>query len=131
MISPQGTGGLLDEDSWNSFTRPAMVITGSNDSSPISGKPYTWRLEVFEYMPPGDKYLVFIEDAYHGFGGITGNRIWAGSGPENPRHVEYVKSTTIAFWDAYLKNDERAFAYLNSDSLALETQGEARLTQKN
>ena len=129
MISPQGTGGLLDEDSWNSFTRPAMMVTGSNDTSPTSGKPYTWRLEVFQYLPPGNKYLLFIEGAYHDFGGITG-ATWQGSGPENPEHVNYVKSTTIAFWDAYLKMDDSAKAYLNSDRLSQATNGNASITAK-
>jgi dienelactone hydrolase len=69
LLSPQGTGEMLDEDSWKSFTRPAIVITGSKDPG-RKGEPYTWRLEPFKYAPPGDKFLLFIEGAHHGFGTI-------------------------------------------------------------
>ena len=31
MISPQGRGGQIDDESWKSITRPTMVVTGTND----------------------------------------------------------------------------------------------------
>ena len=106
-----------------------MVITGSNDTS-RTGKPYTWRMEVFENLPPADKYLAFIEDAHHSFGGVSGAR-YQGSGPQNADHVYYVKTSTLAFWDAYLKGDEAATAFLNSDKLKTVTNGAAYIRNKS
>jgi hypothetical protein len=129
MLSAQGTGEMLNADSWDSLTRPALFATGSNDDSGRTGKPYTWRLEPFDYSPPGDKYLLFIEGAYHNYGGISGAHV-VSTGPDNPQHVLYVQTVTLAFWDAYLKRDPLALEYLNSPALEQITAGEAALTHK-
>lgn len=130
MISPQGTGRSTDKDSWRDITRPAMVITGSKDDSVRDGKGPEWRLEVYENMPPPDKYLVFIKDAYHGFGGIVGKVRFPSSGPANPDHVYYVKTTSLAFWDAYLKQIETAKKFLQSEQLQQVTGSKATLSHK-
>jgi dienelactone hydrolase len=129
MISPQGTGGGVDKDSWNAIDRPAMVVTGTNDTS-RTGQPYTWRMEVYDNLPPGDKYLAFVEGAQHSFGGIAGVR-YPGSGAENQDHVYYVKSASLAFWDTHLKSDKAAADFLASDKLKEVTRGAAYLRRKS
>ena len=126
LISPQGSGGTLDKDAWNEFTRPAMTVTGSRDFG-RNRQPWEWRLEPFESSPPQDKYLVFIQEAQHDFGGIVGTRAYTNAGPENRNHLNYVKSATTAFWDAYLKQDKQAKAFLNSDALERASQGKANV----
>jgi predicted dienelactone hydrolase len=127
LISPQGKGPMLDEESWKTMARPAIVITGSNDWG-RNGQAVEWRLHPFKYAPPQDKYLLFIEGAHHGFGGITGSVSYRNAGREDPHHLAYVKSTTTAFWDAYLKDDAKARSFLRSDRIADVSEGEARLT---
>lgn len=134
MISPQGPGKLITTDAYAALQGPMLMITGDNDGTPIRGREKLagpWRRQAFDHARPGDRYLLWIVDAHHNFGGISGaNANWPGAGPEAIDHVLYVKSTTQAFFDAYLKADAQARRYLNSDQLETRTEGKARLTAR-
>ena len=83
-----------------------MTITGSRDQG-AGGQGPDWKKEPYLFSPPGDKYLVYIEGANHmSFGGGLGSR---GSKP-----TEVVKATSLAFWNAYLKDDAAAKTSLQS-----------------
>ncbi|MBI1373485.1 MAG: hypothetical protein GC159_12220 [Phycisphaera sp.] len=131
FISPQGTGTTIDTESWDKIDRPVLMITGSNDTDPRGGKPASWRMEVWDHLPPkpGDKVLLYINDAYHNMGGISGAH-FPGAGPDTPDHVLLVQSTTLAWFDANLKADPAAKAYMNSDTVKAESQGEAYVKHK-
>lgn len=105
-ISGQGTGQQgLTESSWAQLKLPMMTMTGSRDQG-AGGQGPDWKKEPYKFSPPGDKYLVFIEGATHvSFGGLGGR---------NSAITEVVKATTVAFWDAYLKDDAKAKAALKS-----------------
>lgn len=130
LLSPQGPGGLLGRDSYKPITRPVLAITGSKDTSAVTSMTPESRKQAYELMAPGDKYLVWIEGAYHGFGGITGTARYTGAGPENLSHQKFVKSSSLAFWDAYLKRDAQAKTWLQSDELKRASKGEANLQWK-
>ena len=117
-ISPQGGSRLLNKNSWLGFTRPMLFISGDNDESQ-GGEKASWRLEPFQGAPAGRKYLMWVKDAYHNFGGISGV-IRTASGPANPDQVEVVRSATLAFWDAYLKSDATASRAVTSGQLGAE-----------
>lgn len=117
-ISPQGNDDSTDAASWRDCTRPTLVVTGTHDRSPRSGAPYTWRIEAFESLPPGDKYLLFIEEAHHGFGGIAGQLRYPGVGPMVEEQVKLVLETTLSFWDAYLRQNKQAERWLREDEFA-------------
>lgn len=108
-ISGQGTGQQgLTESSWAALTSPMLTITGSLDKG-AGGQGPEWKKEPFKFSPDGDKYLVFIEGANHvSFGGTGPGAI-----------SDVVTAATLAFWDAYLKNDPTAKSSLRSGS-ALE-----------
>jgi dienelactone hydrolase len=108
MISPQGSGPLFPIGSWKGITRPVLMVSGDNDKSPIGGQPASWRREVWDGFPAGDKYLLWVKDAYHGFGGISGRVRFPGSGQLDPNQVETVQEVTLAFWNAYLKGNRSA-----------------------
>ncbi len=130
LLSPQGIGpqsGGLDEKSWGGVTRPFIVITGTKDIG-RTGDDWRWRLDPWKYAPRKDKFLLVIEGAWHGFGGIAGDAAFRGAGPENPAHVLYVKSASTAFWDAFLKGDSQAAAFLRSGTMTEKSRGEARLS---
>ena len=129
MISPQGPGTIITEQSYKTITRPAMIITGSNDTS-IEKKPVSWRLKVFECIAPGDKYQVFIDGAYHGFGGIAGKVRYRSSGPAKPEQVDQVKTAALAFFDAYIRQLPEARAFLESDQLERATDNTVHLKRK-
>jgi len=119
-LSPQGINTVHDEKAWAGITRPLMVMTGSNDNQAAwlnppgeAARPGTWRARTFALMPPGDKYLVWIEGAYHStFNNSIGAQF--NSDPDSdPRAVACVMSTGLAFWDTWLKADAKARAYLD------------------
>ncbi|MBN1827593.1 MAG: hypothetical protein JW884_00400 [Deltaproteobacteria bacterium] len=130
MLAPQGTGLYFDEDSWKDFHRPAMVCAGTQDVWRNGSRDYTWRTEPFYRMPVGDKYLVIIKDAFHGYGGISGVARWRAGGPINERHQSIVRSVSLLFWDAYLKGDHTAMESLISANLADDCQGEVEIVGK-
>ncbi len=132
-ISPQGPGKSLKEASYQSMTGPMLMITGDNDGSPMRGKENLagdWRRKAYEYAPAGDTYLLWIKDAHHGFGGINGNARWPGAGPNAPDQVLTIKSTCLAFFDAYVQENKEARAYLASDTIEKETKQAATIEKK-
>ncbi len=142
LLSPQGkTQNGLTESSWKKMTRPTMSMTGSNDTG-VMGQLASWREDPFTYSPPGDKYLVFIDGAFHmSFTGALAQ----GDNPQLARRpilarlvgrtdqkaiFDYAKIASIAFWDAYLKTDANAKAYLKSDSLIRYSGNSLKLSRK-
>lgn len=122
LISPQGLGGLLNKNSWNTFTGPSFTISGDNDTGQDGSQPAIWRRDPFDNSPPNTHSLLWIDDAYHNFGGISGQVIpLPDQGPENPTHVQIVQAATLAFWDHHLRNESQdipAFAEILESQLA-------------
>ncbi len=130
MISPQGPGGGLNAESYATMRSPTMMITGDNDGSPFREDKGDWRARAYELAPPGDKYLVWIDDAYHGFGGIAGPIRYPSSGADNDDHVAWVRSATTVFWDAHLKQTPAARTWLDTEQIEPASGNEVRLERK-
>jgi predicted dienelactone hydrolase len=146
-MSPQGTGQQgLNQHSWETILRPMMTMTGSADRNRAGQSP-TWRQQPYDLSPPGGKYHVYIDGASHfsfsgrqaGEGmvppGIPPNgmppRPMGTSASEGQRVVfAYVKAASLAFWDAHLKRDPKALAYLKGDSLPTASGGKVALLRK-
>src|SRR5262245_11285152 len=75
LMSAQGPGEMLTERSWERFSKPMLVMSGSEDGPTRTGQPAVWRKKPYELAPPGDKYLFWVEGLDHGFGGISGARL--------------------------------------------------------
>ncbi len=140
LLSGQGRDAMgLTEHSWDTVTCPMMVMTGSRDGG-AGGQGPDWKKEPFNFSPPGDKYLVFIDGANHmSFisrfaGGLIPARGQAraeqNAGRDQNAIFSYVQIAAMAFWDAYLKADPKAKAYLLSNSLQTYSDGAARLDRK-
>lgn len=94
---------------------PFFSITGTKDGAVLNdGATVADRTLPFQHMPAGDKYLLVLNDADHMvFGGLNTPRRKA----ESERDAEIqsdVKAVTLAFWNAYLKADASAKAWLGS-----------------
>ena len=114
----------LARESWKDIRIPLMSITGSRDYG-ARGQSPEWRKTPFYESPPGDKYLLFIEGASHM--SFTG-RLASEDLPAllRPARVDIaaeavfldrVKSASLAFFDAYLKDSPAARKYLLSTAL--------------
>ncbi len=126
LISPQGTGMAMRADSYGSITPPALMITGSKDVSPRTGKGHEWRLEAWEGLPSEHAWLLFIDEADHSFGGIGGRP--GTSADKTARQA--VQRTTLQFWKAQLADDAAAATWLDSDGIAAESGTRVRLERK-
>jgi predicted dienelactone hydrolase len=151
LFSPQGReeGRGLTEKSWAAVTLPMMTVTGSLDRG-AGGEDPNWRRDPFERSPAGGKYFVFIEGAHHGsFGGeltepgpqLRAHRILEraylnqpgneGASPGDQKAIlGYVESLSLAFWNAYLKDDAKAREFLASDAVARCSNGKVTVERR-
>jgi predicted dienelactone hydrolase len=113
LLSPQGEGCLgLTAASWDGLRLPMLLMYGSRDFGPFGQLP-AWRNEAFVRAPPGDKYDVELEGATHMQ--FAGSLAAVGAPPD--RLFQCVKLETLAFWNAYLKQDPEARDHLISKGL--------------
>lgn len=127
----------LTAESFTGLRAPVLFMTGSNDRGGNESENAAWRKQSFENSPAGDKYFVQIDAArYASFTGQVG--VFAMDTPmsmpttmtdpygrpipvqqpqqsrggvvfANSRSIfGTIKITSLAFWDAYLKNDASA-----------------------
>ncbi len=140
LLSPAGKGQQgLTEESWAAVTRPLMVMTGSRDRG-VKGQKPSWRLDPFRLSPAGDKYAVILEGASHlsfsGRAAEPGATLPRGRGKDavsveqEVALFKQVKIASLAFWDAYLRDDAAAKAFLASDALSKESGGIAKLERR-
>jgi hypothetical protein len=88
-------------------------MTGTLDGSPIGGQTPQTRLNVFPNLPPGDKFQVILDQAEHS---AFGERALPGErNKRNPNHHRVILALSTAFWDAYLREDVAAKAWLTGD----------------
>ncbi|MFO0181009.1 MAG: alpha/beta hydrolase family protein, partial [bacterium] len=106
----------LTAESWTDASTPAMHITGTRDRS-APDRPggqfgdASTKVIPFERSPQGGKYLLIIEDATHvSFGGRMG-RLRGGADAAG-----LTKSVSLAFLEAYLKQDVEAKAWLDGEA---------------
>lgn len=161
ILSPQGITkkglGFPDKKAWENSDLPTMVMTGSEDKGQ-DRQPVSWRLHPFEYSPPGDKYLVYIEGASHfTFGGGAVDKTTKNTQSENQERPirriirsmlrkrmlrkmgtssndkelqSWVKEASLDFWKAYLKEDKDALAKISSNDLASRSSGIVTITTR-
>lgn len=128
LISPQGQGNGFSADAWSDMTGPVLEITGSEDVSIVPTTPQLRRMP-FDRSPAGDKYLLWIEGAHHGMGGISG-RWFPTAGDANPVFLKTVEMTTLAYWNGYLKGRAEGKQFLLSDQVNSISGGAAHIERR-
>lgn len=128
-LSPQGPGQFgLNEHSFDQIAVPYIGVTGSLDSLGPVASP-AWHKIPFERSQPGDKYHLFIEGANH-MSFIAPSTMLPSHAKQGGAIFDYTNSAALAFWDAYLKGDAGAKAYLESNALEEFSQGAAKLSRR-
>ena len=127
-LSPQGPGqfGLTDH-SFDRLSLPYLGVTGSLDSLGPVASP-AWHKTPFERSAPGNKYHLFIEGANH-MSFISADSVPARRA-QAAAILGYTNSASLAFWDAYLKGDVSAKAYLASDRLTEQSNNAVHLDRR-
>jgi len=118
MMSPSVPAAGSAERAFGSVTLPWLLMTGTKDVARIGGMTLGGdldsRLGVYPALPPGDKYELVLKDAEHG---AFGERALPGEGANrNPNHHRAILALSTAFWDAFLKGDAEAKAWLNGET---------------
>mgnify|MGYP000911766193 CR=1 FL=1 len=118
MMSPSVPAAGSAERAFGSVKLPWLLMTGTKDVARIGsmtiGGDLDSRLAVYPALPPGDKYEVVLKDAEHG---AFGERALPGEGAQrNPNHHRAILALSTAFWDAFLKGDAEAKAWLNGET---------------
>lgn len=118
LMSPQGCASYygLKKNSWENFTLPCMMMTGGYDRGPFGENP-EWRKDGFIYSPPGDKFFVFFKEATHfTFAYDKGSFRNFEKSEKQDEILKYIKILSVSFWDAYLKNSQKAKEFLMDNS---------------
>jgi dienelactone hydrolase len=124
MLSPTGRGQGLTENSWKEMDLPLLVMTGPDDVSRRTGNDAAWRTEPFRLAAPGQKLLVSVKGLDGTYGGLVGKQASQG---EIGTHV---LTCTLAFWDAFLKKDPEAKAWLESDAPVSSSKGIVKVERR-
>jgi predicted dienelactone hydrolase len=126
LLSPQGEGRMgLTADSWDHLLLPVLLIYGSRDFGPF-GEPPAWRNDAFLRSPPGDKFDMLLEGGTH----MECARSLAAAGDPPDRLFQCIKIETLAFWNAYLKQDLGARRHLVSQDLQGCSAGASRFAAR-
>lgn len=92
---------------------PWMLMTGTKDIAPIGDADMTSRLGVFPALPPGAKYELVLDRAEHS--AFTDRALPGDAEKRNPNHHRLTLALSTAFWDAWLRGDAAAKAWLDGD----------------
>jgi predicted dienelactone hydrolase len=109
------------------FMVPCLHMTGTKDDSPIGNTPAALRRIPYDCIPGPDQYLVTFEGGDH--------MVFSGRFAERPRPNDELFQrltmvATTAFWDAYLKGDPAAKAYLSGGGFGRLLAGSGALEVK-
>ncbi len=107
---------------------PLFYMTGTQDRSPIGGFNYERRLCVFEHTAHPEKHLNILQDGDHMV--YNGTRGKLAANPKRELHEELIKVTSLAFWEAYLKENIAAKKWLSGPGVKTYLGKEATHTSK-
>jgi len=88
-------------------------MTGTKDLAPIGNADMKSRLPAYPALKSAPKYELVLHNAEHSVfteRGLPGDRE-----PRNPNHHRVILALSTAFWDAYLRGDATALAWLNGN----------------
>lgn len=112
MMSPSlPRNGASAADAFGAVGIPWLLMTGTKDVAAIGDADVASRLAVFPALPVGGKYELVLDGAAHmafsdfELPGVDMHR--------NPHHHRVITALSTAFWDAWLKGDTAARAWLD------------------
>ena len=113
MFSPSSPhGGETPETAFGKVKIPWLLMTGTQDVSPIGDADLKSRLAVYPALPTGGKYELVLYGAKHS---VFTDRPLPETEKRNPNHHRAILAISTAFWDAWLKKDARARAWLDGN----------------
>lgn len=109
-------------------TMPWLLMTGTHDLAIVGDATMASRLAVFPALPPSGKYELVLNQAEHN---AFGERALPGENrPRNPNHHRVILALSTAFWDAWLRDDSQAKAWLDGSGPSKVLEPEDRWQRK-
>jgi hypothetical protein len=87
-------------------------------------------MEAYRSSSSKDDYVLVVDEAEHGLGGIAG-RTGPNAPPEEPDQMQLVFDASTTFWDAYLKKDRNACTKIASGAVVTESEAPARFESRD
>ncbi len=103
------------EDFYGGIKIPLLMMTGTDDASPVENFGVQDRLEVFNHSGGHDQHLLILNDGDHMV--YSGSRGKLEVNPKRASHENIIKILSLAFWDAYLKSDKDAKTWLSHEGV--------------
>jgi predicted dienelactone hydrolase len=101
-------------EAFGSVTVPWLLMTGTNDTSPIGNATGESRMNVYPHLPSSVAHyeLVLHEAEHSAFSdrALPGDQL-----PRNPGHHRAILAISTAFWDACLREDAAAIEWLQGE----------------
>lgn len=110
MMSPSPPSVGEPAAAFASIMIPCLLMTGTEDDSPIGTTTPADRLKVFPNLANAPAWQVVFDKANHM---SFGERPLRGEAVGDPRYHRAILALTTSFWDAELKDDSAAKAWLN------------------
>lgn len=108
---------------------PVLIMTGTLDDSPILGGTPEKRTELYNSITHSERYLCIFDGGDHMVfpGGDRNERLgklrgMKGDPAKDAIFQTFIKASSTAFWDTYLRGDAAAKTWLQSDG-AINTLG--------
>jgi predicted dienelactone hydrolase len=114
LFSPSSPQRGAPEEAFAKVVLPWLLMTGTEDQAPI-GDTVAGRLAVYPALPPGGKYELVLDGAKHS--AFTDRPLPNDTGERNPNHHRAILAISTAFWDACLKGDAQARAWLDGEAV--------------
>ena len=110
-FSPSSPKDGSGEKTFAAVKIPWLLMTGTKDVAPIGGQDVASRLKVYPALHNAPKYEVVLFNAEHSV--FTDRALPGEREPRNPNHHRVILALSTAFWDAYLRGDAAALAWLD------------------
>lgn len=128
-LSPQGQGQFgVDAGAWDDIDTPVVMLTGTKDSGNSPSGSYTWRTEPFKAIKARGgvpAYLGVITGAGHmAFADETNALLDGLMGGRDPRFHGWIGQVALATFDAFLRRDDDARAWLDAGGITAATGGQ-------
>jgi predicted dienelactone hydrolase len=122
---------MMAPDAFSGLTMPLIATGGTLDLGNVGRPPvypWEWRMSPYTLAPPGDKYSVVLENGDHYLGGLICRPDRGGD--DDPQGAAIDAALTLAFLDAYVKENSRAARFLATADVPALTAGRARFARK-
>jgi predicted dienelactone hydrolase len=90
---------------------PWLLMTGTRDLAPIGNTDMKSRLAVYPALRGAPKYELVLHNAEHSV--FIDRPLPGDRQPRNPNHHRVILALSTAFWDAHLRGDADALAWLH------------------